>query len=135
MRISSGTLSFTRWTKSSGGDAVIHLGNGNTLRLTCGGVLSDAACFDKQVDGVWKNLESELTGKPAIAWWYPEEGKEDFGRLYQLKVGDEFIFRYEEQIEWYMKDYKGGRPFELLAAIVMLIVTVLYARRDLKKRA
>ncbi len=134
LRISSGTLSFTRWWKSSGGDAVIRLDDGNALTLTCGGVFVDSPCFRKQVDGVWMELEGELTGQSAIVWWYPENDNENYGRLYQMKAGNRLLLRYEQQVDWYTKDHKLGRPHALVSAIVMLLVTVFYARRDLKRR-
>jgi hypothetical protein len=87
----------------------------------------------KKIDGKWLNFKDELSGKTATVWWHPDPSTPDFGRLYQLRVGEKTFIRYDSQLEKYLADYKRGRPLDGIIALIFFLIIVPSAIRNLTK--
>lgn len=124
LKIDTGTLSFTNRWRSTGGLIVILPIGGKSLTLSCSGPFSSDACFRVKKNGQWIDMEKDLIGEKATAWWYPDDNYKDFGRIYQLKVGNELIYTYDQQINEYITNFKKGPPDHLRSALVVLSITV-----------
>lgn len=135
LEIAQGTLSFTRRSKSSGGEIEIHLGNGKKLVLACNppNTLPDA-CFRKNTGGEWLDYREKLTGKIATAWWQPEPDVPDGGRMYQMKVEDWMFFNYQEQLDYYVNHYQKGGGRNSLVGLALLLLTAFVISVLIKRK-
>lgn len=130
LQVTQGKLSFTRRSKSSGGEIVLQLENGEQLLLACNppDTLPDACYYKKEITG-WVDYRQKTTGVKAIVWWRPEVDLTKGGRVYQMRVAEDLFFTYQDQVEYYLKHYKksGGRNNFLGFVLLILIALVIRA--------
>lgn len=131
LKINRGPIEFSAWWKSSGGDVIIRIESGRKVYLTCGGIFSDSPCFRKKIGDEWRDFEDELSGKTATVWWHPDPKTPDFGRLYQLKIGEQTFISYDSQLEKYLANFKRGHPLDWVTALMFFLIIVPMAIRNL----
>jgi hypothetical protein len=132
---SQGVISFTRRSKSSGGEIELRLDNGNTLHLTCSQPYSlPAACYYKREHGRWVNesYRDQLAGKVVTAWWMPEKKNskgEGIGRVYQLQVDNQYFFEYYDLLSYYISYNKetAGHNWNFGLLLIFLTALVIWA--------
>lgn len=137
LELAQGTLSFTRQSKSSGGEIEIHFSEGKKLRLACNAPNTlPSACYYLRVNGrsQTRSFESQLTGKMVTVWWMPEKDVADHsadGRVYQMLVGEWMFFKYPEQVAYYAKHYQkgGGRSWFFGGLLLLLSGLVIWAQK------
>lgn len=124
LTVSRGTLSFSTQWKSSGGRAVISV-SGSDISLTCGGPYHEEACFRVRKNGEWMDVRSSASGKTATVWWSQHPRDKSLGLLYQLEVEGSFLYRYADQANRYLDEFRKGPPAgPLLRTIVFLLFTI-----------
>jgi len=129
LKKTQGVISFTRRSKSSGGEIEIHLGNKQILHLSCTRPYSlPSACYDKRINGKWESFRSDLLWKTVTVWWMPEKQNsqgEDMGRVYQLQFGDQLYFEYQEQLNYYLGYKQGNYGHNWYVGFVLLLLTII----------
>lgn len=137
---SQGVITFTRQSKSSGGEIELLLGNGKRVHLSCTRPYSlPVACYYKRVNGKWLNesYRDQLMWKNVTVWWMGEKKNsdgEDVGRVYQLQIGDQIFFEYQERLDYYLsyKIEKHGHNWYF--GFALLLLTALLIKASLRRR-
>jgi hypothetical protein len=137
--MSQGVISFTRRSKSSGGEIELRLENGKKLHLSCSRPYSlPSACYDKQVNGKQQpeDYRGQLTGKVVTAWWMAKNKNskgEDVGRVYQLQVDNQYFFEYQEMSNYYISYNKETAGHNWYFGLLLLFLTTLVIGEFLRK--
>lgn len=134
LEIIQGTLSFTRRSKSSGGDIEIHTRDGKKLILACNppNTLPDA-CYRKMLVNEWRDFRKDITGKEALVWWHRDADVPHDGRAYQMQVGNDLFFTYQDQVDYYQKHYQKGGGRSGIFGLILLLATVFVIYASLNK--
>lgn len=125
LTVSSGEITFYTPWRGSGGTSYIHLENGKTLNLRCGGPFYTNNCYYIKENNQWVNKELELSRKRVKVWWFPTKKHSDSGTIYQLEANGKMYFSYKDKKEEYMLEFIRGSsesPFIFILFFLMLVL-------------
>lgn len=135
LKVAEGTLSFTRRSKSSGGEIELHLVGGSTLLLHCNppNTLPDACYRKDESGGISTDYKDKLNKHLVTAWYQSDAEVANSGRIYQMQVDGKLFFNYPEQVGYYVKHYQSGGGRNGYFGLMLFFLTVLVVTNLRKK--